>query len=65
MMKRTLLAIWLTIFMTASAKAGEYCARQYEGEITAVNAELGGLVKRQGQIEEIFLRKAKRRAEKE
>lgn len=45
---------------TSFADASEYCVDQYNNQITQVNAELGGLIKRQSEIDariaEIFVK---------
>lgn len=58
-MKKTLIALVLVASVQASV-AAEYCVDQYNGQITNVNSELGGLIARQNQIDtrlaEIYVR---------
>ena len=59
-MNRFLLLVLFLFGLSSQAQAQEYCVEKYNGAITNVSAELGGIVKRQAivdkRLSEIYLR---------
>ena len=66
-MLRVALAFVAFFLFTTIASAGEYCLDQYNGQIQNINAELGGVLQRQSQIDgrvaEIYIKLSQLSAE--